>query len=441
MANERGSALLLTIIVTFVLVFLGGSLALYGAVEVRQAGREEAEIQAYYLARSGADALAQGIINHPKKLEDILGETTSYELGNGSFTARATEENGIIRITSKGTVGRSQSVVELTLLPDEVEPELPYAIFAATGSKGSGRPAIEVNGSGKIHGTVGTNSLERNSVKITGAGLIDGKLLVGPGAKPSDVVYLEGSGRVTEGYGNLTSVTHYPTPSFPDFPELPWRGNFSTPWKEGLDYRIVDDGWYDSIEVTSSRTLKIDLGGGVRVIRVKDIKIEGDIELINAGTDGRLILYVDNSFSTSGNRNINYKSGGPHDPKRLTIYYAGRDTFGNAQFNLCGDIVVKDAPIVIANGSSVRGSIYSGGSSVTVAGSASTLMGLIYAPEAHVWVSGSGVTNAIVASTLKVDGNAEVFQSDMFSPDFPDDIFSPGTSNVYYRGNWFKGKN
>ncbi len=49
--------------VTFVLLFLGGASTLHSVTEIRQAQKEEYELQAYYLARSGADIVAQAIIN------------------------------------------------------------------------------------------------------------------------------------------------------------------------------------------------------------------------------------------------------------------------------------------------------------------------------------------------------------------------------------------
>ena len=63
--GEQGSALLLTIIVLVILLFLGGSLGLLAMVEGRMAQKEEASMQAFYLARSGADAIAQYMMNLP----------------------------------------------------------------------------------------------------------------------------------------------------------------------------------------------------------------------------------------------------------------------------------------------------------------------------------------------------------------------------------------
>lgn len=50
MSNEQGSALLLTMIVIIVLLFLGGSLGLLAMVESNMVLREEHAVQAYYLA-------------------------------------------------------------------------------------------------------------------------------------------------------------------------------------------------------------------------------------------------------------------------------------------------------------------------------------------------------------------------------------------------------
>ena len=64
---------------------------------------------------------------------------------------------------------------------------------------------------------------------------------------------------------------------------------------------------YYEIEVTSDRTLTIDLKNQTRVIRVKNLEIkQGHIKLKNKGENGRLILYVENSFTLNGSSTINY---------------------------------------------------------------------------------------------------------------------------------------
>ena len=449
--DEQGSTLLLTMVVMLVLLLLGGTLSLYSMTNARQAQLAEYDLQAYYLARSGADALAQAIIKEPDRLEGIMGSGISepVELGDGQgiFTVEVLQEDSNIKIVSTGVVGGITRHVGLTLklLRENEIPDFTNAIVAR-GLGSSSHPSVQVSGSGKIRGRVVTNTVDQHSVLLSGNSRIKGDLVVGPVDNPWNVLKTDGSGMLEGSIESLENFVSYPAISFPDFPnDLPKRENFSTPWIEGEDYRISEDGHYDKINVTSSRTLKIDLNEGTREIRVRHITIEGPIELINVGENGRLILYVDEVFATSGGRNINFQSDGNHRPETLTVYYAGKPTFGDAHFNLCGNVIVKDAPVKIERGVVFRGSIFSGGSSVDIGGSASTKMGLIYAPAANVRVGGSAYTNAIVASYLDINGDAEVNYEDFFDTSWiPKEIFGSSSEGEagsgYYRGFWSAGK-
>ena len=107
--SEQGSALLLTIVVTIILLFVGGSLGLLAMVENRMAHKEEASMKAYYLARSGADGLAQAIISDPALLDDPTIQTEDFSdpvsLGDaGEFQVRVIQSDGLLRVRSKGTV-------------------------------------------------------------------------------------------------------------------------------------------------------------------------------------------------------------------------------------------------------------------------------------------------------------------------------------------------
>ena len=87
--GEQGSALLLTIIVLVILLFLGGSLGLLAMVEGRMAQKEEASMQAFYLARSGADAIAQYMMNLPDGYESIPFNQPSSPVPLSGFDDRS----------------------------------------------------------------------------------------------------------------------------------------------------------------------------------------------------------------------------------------------------------------------------------------------------------------------------------------------------------------
>ena len=58
-----------------------------------------------------------------------------------------------------------------------------------------------------------------------------------------------------------------------------------------------------------------------------------------------MILYIDDEFNVSGGRNINYRSDAQNDPESPEVYYAGSNVFGESEFNLVGNVVVKDAQV------------------------------------------------------------------------------------------------
>ncbi len=417
--DERGSALLLTVVVVVVLLFLAGSLGVIAMVESRMAQREAQAMQAYYLARSGADAMAQAIINDPAILkEDILNRTSipsSLQGGLGEFSVKVVPEGGGFLIESTGVVGDIERVVSLVLIQGAIGSPFEHAVFTI-GTPSN--PDIKVDGSAKISGPVGTKSDDVNSVVVVGGGSITGER-------------------------EFSSKLQYPQPNFPDFPgDLPSRPDFKMEWKKDLDYRITEDGYYQKITTSSGWTLKIDLQGGVRKLRVRQFTIAGPIELINVGEKGRLILYIDEGFSMGGNYNINYTSDGSNNPETLTIYYAGGQTFGNAQFNLCGNVVVKDAPIKLGNGSKFHGSIFSQSSKdVTIDGAAIAANGIVYAPKAKVTVTGSAQTGTIIASSMVVSGNSRVtFAGGPDLDSFPEGVlgtsFGQEGKHRYSRGLW-----
>ena len=86
--NEQGSALLLTIIITMILLVLGGALVSFSLMERGQVGRDEADLRAYYIARSGADLVAQLVLENEDEYDDIKGQTTEQvNFDEGYFTA------------------------------------------------------------------------------------------------------------------------------------------------------------------------------------------------------------------------------------------------------------------------------------------------------------------------------------------------------------------
>ena len=151
MRNEQGSALLFAMVVTIILLFLGGALGLFSMVEQRQVQLAEADLQAYYLARSGADAVAQYIIDEHNDvdLSKIVGVGYSQDVPfgpDGTISVEIEETTSGFLIRSKGTVGVRERIVEHELLGvGSTVPrfEVKQAIVA-NGLGTSGSPAVYI---------------------------------------------------------------------------------------------------------------------------------------------------------------------------------------------------------------------------------------------------------------------------------------------------------
>lgn len=115
--NIKGGALVLVIIILAVFSILGVTLLTISLTENKQAIYQEKKVQAYYIARSGAEAVGSYIINHPKEnLIDQNSEPTT--LGRGSFQIKVPRgEDRAIIIKSTGRVDSVIQVVTLRIIP------------------------------------------------------------------------------------------------------------------------------------------------------------------------------------------------------------------------------------------------------------------------------------------------------------------------------------
>ena len=447
--KEQGSALILTMVVTIILLFLGSSLGLLSMVESRMSLREEQNMQAYYLARSGADALAQYIIDNPTLLDEAGGiinkVSETQRFGPGEFTVQVLKDADGVWVESRGVVDETVRTVRLVLIESLSLPSITNAIFSS-GTGKSGEAAVRLDEGVAVSGTVATSATHDGAVQIPN-GTIYGDLLIGRGAKSDNVLELGEDGEISGTVTNLSQEIHYPVPSFPSFPTLAWKGSYDTSeWNKELDYRIEEDGHYDKIEVVSNRTLKIYVGDGTRRIRVRKITGYGNIELVGTG---ELVLYVEEEFSLDSDQEnkdnphpgINMQNGN-RDPRSLTLYYNGDDTFGAKRFNLCGNVVVDHAPVLIQSDSKLHGNLFVKDSKeVVIRGDCRAYSSVLYAPKATVKFAGSGSwTGGVVSSQLFITGGRgpRIVFSDVMPESFPDGIFGEGSTGggSLARGLW-----
>jgi hypothetical protein len=448
--GEQGSALLLTIIVLVILLFLGGSLGLLAMVEGRMAQKEEASMQAFYLARSGADAIAQYMMNLPDGYESIPFNQPSSPVplsgfDDRSFIVEVREETPNLRIVSTGFVGGQQRTLELLLLKQAGAPTFDHAVVAL----GTANPAVKLVGGAKVEGDLATNAVDENSIYLEGGVNITGGISVGPGGDPDTVI--SNMNLVTPGEKGLDSLGEeisYPDLVFPSFPEgLKPQPNLKVDWSK--KFVLDESGQWDRFEIVSNATLEIDLNEGKNgpvVIRAGHFNFGGHIRLTNVGENGKLIMYVEEISATSGGVTIHPEDRSKSGPEVFTLYYSGEDEFLNHQYEITGNIVSKSADLFFGQGVKLTGSVFVTGSdhsTVRISGGAiAAPTALVYAPNSTVILQEGGMLNGAVVSRSFVASGGTLTKFKAVDEDtFPDGIFDAGFGGTagrssYKRGSW-----
>jgi len=419
--NERGSALVTVFMVTMVLILLGAGLVHYASVAFRQVTAAETRARAYYIARSGVDAFVSYVVDNPDglssaELDDLIdnviaaGTSSPTALGDGAFTLAVTREGSdAILVAAVGDVrGVTETVRRTILIAPDVPgiPPLDMAVFALN--------SIKMEGSAKIYGDAATNSVADRSVDFawsTGFDDRNGRTLwIGPGGNASNVVKAPNGSPMDEyvkqgKVKNLPEPREYPLPEFPEFPLLPYKGDFTAGWWPSPPYSITEadgDGWYGRLAVESE--LNIYVGSGTRIIRADELSVTGDGKMNIIGS-GKLILYV-NKFVMDGGASINRNGS----ESQLHMYYSGTGKLslgGNTKFR--GSVYAKDAPIDITNSGGITGHIITGGSEVKITGDATAHVRVLYAPNAAVRLEGSGkVRGSLIGKTVHMSGGTFV---------------------------------
>ena len=287
--------------------------------------------------------------------------------------------------------------------------------------------SLALTGSSRIYGDVSTNSTIAGDVSFGWSTNIHGNLAVGPGGDPQ-VVAPSGRNRnnphnVTGSMSTLPSELVFDMPDFPDMPPSTPTGQSMrvTTWHEdqaqnSFHHTEFDGMLVEELAIQGNRTMTIDVGSQDRVLHVRNINIgQGNLHIVG---DGKLTIYVEDSFSLGGGSHFNYSG----EPENLMIYYGGNSPInfgGNVRLN--SNIFVDKADIEISNSNQIRGNIISGGDNIRISGDAGSYSRVFYAPNADVTLSNSGrVYGSVVAKNFEASGDTYVeFQhgTDVEMPD------------------------
>lgn len=408
LGNQRGSVLIVVLIVAVTLALVGATLGSIAINDQRQAARQQRNNESFYLARSGAEAVASFLLSNQELIKDYIGQEDVVELGNGSFKVKVLEgPNNTILIESTGLVGKFSEKVTLSLIGGETGAYLPIFDMALFTDG-----AINLERGAKIYGRVGTNTTAPNSVRLDNSSthLIFGDCYIGVGGNIGSV--FPSYHRVDGNVSNLDEPRTYPMPAFPEFPTLPTRPNIKTNW-DNASPLITEDGYYDTITIDQNYEVRIDVGDKdtIRRIRVRDFNgVQGRLLLEG---EGKLQLYVDERFHIKG-----YFNGGQNwgNPDQAIIFYKSQ-----SDFSLHGETQVyaslyamyenpDNAKVQFTQGANLYGSVFTNASKVLInGGSNRNYVRVFYAPYADFELANSGtVYGAVVAKTFQASGGVKI---------------------------------
>lgn len=315
--NETGIALPLVLVIVFALTLLGVAVWQYSVTDTIQVVRDEKRMQAHYLARSGADAVAEFLINNPSQAANVIAKTDDVNMAEGSLGA-----NKNFRVNVTGDPGGGITIVAEGISVDVTE-------------------TLRLDLSRLSASDIFDNAIFTYSdLDVTSM-----KTVTGP---------LESAGNVDApaNYGwkvTKNSKKVYPPPVFPQsLPTGPGGpglsiGNHETRTIEG-------DWWYSSISMQPNGKLIFNNNGGVQKVVVDSFNIKNDVEVVGGG---RLELYITHSADIQTPLKIN--SG---DPNKLFIFLENNCDFKIKTPNFAnGFIYGPGAQVGIQANSTVKGAI------------------------------------------------------------------------------------
>lgn len=331
---------------------------------------------------------------------------TSWNAMGGDYRIRLVNlGDTVLQMRTWGQVENTEYSVNVQMTfnsESDWDPDLSNAVFAGE--------TIQLSGSSRIRGHVGTNATAANAVTMSWSTKIDSSLTLGPGAVPGTVTNLANpAGNIGPGGIKVSSTLKtYPMPAYPAYPAktniIPlWN---VTAWPIVVPKMPADyDGKYiPSISISGNAVLTLNTGLVDRVLHVGTLNIsQGHLDIIGTG---RLTIYVENSFTLNGSSTVNRLRA-----SNTTMMYFGGPSItiaGATEFK--GDLFANSANITLTGSGGFQGHIITGGTAVTVTGAAEAHTRVIYAPAATVTLNGSGrVRGAVVARHYVSTGAADVY--------------------------------
>ncbi|MCH4888558.1 hypothetical protein EZV73_13275 [Acidaminobacter sp. JC074] len=388
MKHLRDSKGYIMVGVIFTLAFaaLFGLLALHiYSTNKNETIRSESKIQAHYIAESGARMVSKYLIDNPTELENILGESESFQLDsnpNNTCIVTVSQDAQYIYIKAKGSVEKDRTYEEEVELVMEKPSNFGFdsAIYV--------KESLLAKNEMKIYGYISTEGAADT------AEIVDDNQEV-----PEDMV-IPDKPLITE-YATIPEIQAV----FVESPDTPTINPMSYLDSSG-DYEIKED--YMIIGGTHSFNYS---GGDFHAV-FNQLQIENATITFDLDEGRKAYLYVGdkNSFKFSG---VDFNMDGEHSD--VVIYYTSTDKelLIQNESNVKADIHIQDASKVTiqsANTTYDGHLVYEGENEMDIQNGTSWTNGLLYAPKSKVNFKNNGVMYGVmIAYEIIADGNEGSF--------------------------------
>lgn len=459
--DEKGSGLVLTLMVLLVLSVLGVSIGTLTLGSYRLSDAKRDDTSAYYVAEAGAVAayeeiqsqvlgvykssateddfytrIASLVSNQPStspvKFEPQFGSTPTATI------ATAQKDSKTYTISSTGEVdGKKRTVTKQFTVA-----------WVGKNTGGGGLPALPANAAlltqGKIEISNGTlqgdlyiNSVEPKSFQISGNPTFTSATLFYSNkvADPEELLdYPSWYNKLPklevkdedldfETYPGL--LNQISAPNINEKLAVKKMGTHMVQDEDGnvkvtnyqavgYELKLESDVYIPEMKSNSNRSFSIDTGGANRTILVDALDLGGDIHVEGEGT---LTIVVTNSFNIN-NGGISFNEDGT--PSKITIVYLGNSelNFGEIK-QINGNMIVKNADVK-TNNTIINGVFLTGGNSVQLTGGGAGSNMMLIAPNAAVSLTGSySINGAVIAKTFEMGGGTSLSYQSIDTTGFP----------------------
>ncbi|AJA47562.1 hypothetical protein CPAST_c14870 [Clostridium pasteurianum DSM 525 = ATCC 6013] len=429
--KHKGSSLVLALGISLSLLILIMAVSTTLSAETKTSVNQQKKIQAYYIARGGAEAAAEWIKQQSNLSFPIESNNNSFENGSFDIDIHKDEIDSnkiIIKSTGKVNNGINSDITDTATMLLNAHIDNGNDISDITAAVW-GINSVSI-ASSTIVGDVGTSS-NINPITLNWDFNINGTI--------RSYIPIINNTNKSVNVSNLTSTYNFPTPNFslypyPEINTLNKKADITTNW-ENTNPEIYNNEYYDNITVTSPYNLKINAPSGTNtIIRIKNLNVNWGNLLINGSGD--VSLFVDNITNLNGLINNSGLS------KQLKLYCYNRNLplRINQNSSINASLYIGNSPIDIAGSVTINGDIISTTSdNINLYGNAN-IYGILYAPNATITLYGSGkVKNgAIIGNNIIINssGAGVEFPKNTSKANFLDKLpYTPSTT-VTYKKTW-----